>query len=243
MPGIRIAAFARTALLLAPALACTACLATQRAPAAPTPDHSRKEVHMHDATTPAPSTAIAAQTMAKRWLAFADQARASRDFERARFWKAMELPPQQLSDSQYFEEEPGYQAFTQEFAGGKWAGIASFGDGDGQPGARFARLAFEHPDDRLDNAALDLAPVCGLDLDGFRKALLDAGYLEGPTAPSDAGYASKGTATVVFSRGPLQVSLVTQREAAQPQARRERACVVSAEARDFSESPSDAGSR
>jgi len=243
MPGIRIAAFARTALLMAPALACAACLATARAPAAPTPDHSRKEVHMHEATTPAASAAIAAQTLAKRWLAFAGEVRSARDFERGRFWKAMGLPPQELSDSQSFEEEPGYQAFTQEFAGGQWAGIASFGDGDGQPGARFARLAFEHPDDRLDNAALDLGPVCELDLDGFRKALLGAGYLEGPSEPSAAEYASKGTATVVFNRGSLQVSLVTQREAAQPQARRERACVLSAEARDFAPAQPDAGSR
>ena len=241
MPGIRIAAVARTALLLAPALACAACLATARAPAAPTPDHSRKEVHMHDATTPAPSSAFAAQTLAKRWLAFAGEIRSARDFERGRFWKTMGLPPQALSDSQYFEDESGYQAFTQEFAGGQWAGIASFGDGDGQPGARFARLAFEHPDDRLDNAALDLGPVCALDLDGFRQALLGAGYLEGPTEPSAAEYANKGTATVVFNRGSLQVSLVTQRAAAPAQ--RERACVLSAEARDFSAAQPDAGSR
>lgn len=239
MPGIRIAAFARTALLLAPALACAACLATARPPAAPTPDHSRKEVHMHDAMTPAASAALAAQTLAERWLAFAGEIRSARDFQRSRFWKTMGLPPQELGDRQYFAEESGYQAFTQEFAGGQWAGIASFGDGDGQPGARFARLAFEHPDDRLDNAALDLGPVCEVDLDGFRQALLRAGYLEGPTEPSAPEYANKGTATVVFSRGSLQVSLVTQRATARAQ----RACVLSAEARDFSAAQPDAGSR
>lgn len=238
MSAVRPAAALRMTLLV-PALVCIACAAIPHTPLESAPAASGKQAGMHDAAArPAPALsarAITAETMARRWLEFTRAARSGLDLERGRFWKTMGLPLHKLSQSQYFAEEAGYQAFTQELADSKWSGTASFGDGDEQSGSRFARLAFEHPDNRLGNVELDLGPVCGVDLAGFRKALRGAGYMEGPTEPSALEYDSKGSTTIVFIRGALQVSLVAQREAAQPQARRERVCVLSAEARAFAE--------
>lgn len=245
MRSDRIASIVRVALVLPLTLSCAACLASK--PAHSNLKPSKVDAHMHDATTdPSPSGsagAIAPDTITRDLLKYIVSTRTERDLERSRFWAAMRLPPAELSDTQFFEEEDGYQAFTQELKNTQWSYTVSFSEGTDEVGSRAVRLVFDHPDNRVQNTGLDLGPICGIDLDGFRNELTHAGFLEGPPEPSRFEYEGKGAMSVTFTRGDIHVVLATQQEAALPVIKRAHACVLSVEARAFPNAQTDKASR
>jgi hypothetical protein len=191
---------------------------------------------MHDATShPAPtggSSFISPESIVQTLLAFINATHSERDFERKRFWTAMQLPPQQLSDQQYFEEEPGYQAFTQELADARWSYSLSLNEATQESGSPVARLAFEPPYDR----APDLGPICGVDFDTFRSELAKNGFVEGPPERGKSDYDAEGKKPFWFLRDRTSVSILTQQEATRPEAKRQHLCVLMVEARLLPES-------
>lgn len=198
---------------------------------------------MHDAPprlSPSGNTdVIAPQTIANDLLEFIRATRSESDLERRRFWKALRFPLHELSQSQYSTEENGYQAFTQELADTNWSYTVSFNEAGRVAGSKSVSLRFEHPDNRAENTDIDLGPICEVDFDGYHSALTQAGYLEGPPEPSRFEFENKAVTTFVFSRGDVHVWILTQQEAAQPEAKRRHACVISVEARTYSQSRKD----
>ncbi|TXI48864.1 MAG: hypothetical protein E6Q50_09210 [Lysobacter sp.] len=207
---------------------------------------SKVDSPMHDATTPpSPSDRtgeIAPETIVKRLLEFIRATQSVREMERGRFWTALALPPQVLSDRQYFGEEEGYQSFSQEIADTRWSYTVSFSENSNDGGSRSARLSFEHPENRNQNTDIDLGSICGVDIEAFRKDMKAAGFSEMRQEPSQFEYESKGVSSFGFRRNGILVDVVAQREAAQPEAKRKHLCVLGVEVRAFSDSPADGAS-
>jgi len=196
---------------------------------------SEVNASMHDATMrPSPSDnprTIAPEKVVKDFMEFISTIHSERDLESSRFWTAMHMPPQEINDDQYFAEESGYQAFSQQLPNTPWSYLVSFVEISEEPRSKSVRLEFNHPGNRVLNKSLDLGPVCGVDLEAFRKEMVGAGFLEGPSEPDRFEYEDKGVMAFIFMRGDIFVDVFSQWEAAEPEAKHQHACIRSIEAR------------
>lgn len=189
---------------------------------------------MHDTTShPArsgSSSFISPESIVQKLLAFIGGAHSGSDLERIRFWVAMQLPPHELSDRQYFEEEEGYQAFTQEVADTRWSYIVSLNQGSSESGLPRVRLAFESPN----GVAQDFAPVCRIDFESFRIALVGKGFVEGPPNVGKTDHAIVGRRKAWLIRDDISIHILAQQDAGQPGAKEGRFCLLAVEARSLS---------
>ena len=96
---------------------------------------------------------------------------------------------------------------------------------DGKYDAPGITLRFEHPKNDSTREA-EKASICVMDYEAYKQALLAQGFDIPFFEPSDLTYFSKGGMSYSFIRGSVAVTMYTEREGADTEAKKSRACPV-----------------
>lgn len=167
---------------------------------------------------------VAADSVARNFTTFIGTIRSESDLDRNRFWTAMQLPPKEHDEAQYFAKEDGYQAFSQQLEDTGGSYLVSFTESTKEPRTKSVCLEF---DGAADPPAT--GTKCGIDIDQFRKSITAAGFSEGPVEPSRFNNETLGKTWFTFIRGDIFVNVLAQEVRGDASAEYRHACIRSIE--------------
>ena len=147
----------------------------------------------------------------------------------ANFREAMHLP-EVLGKNQHIWDlnvEQGSISFNSDVPRTEWTyslGLSKPST-DGKYDAPGITLRFEHPKND-NNHEVEKTSICAIDYEAYKQALLAQGFDIPSFEPSEFTYFTKGGMSYTFIRGSVAVTIHTEREGADTETKKSRACPV-----------------
>ena len=144
----------------------------------------------------------------------------------ANFREAMQLPEVLgKNQSQEMSNDERYADLTSDVHGTEWTYSLSLSGSDRNNQPPGITLRFEHP--KNDNSQeVEKTSICTMDFEAYKHALLAQGFGIPSFEPSEFTYFTKGGMSYSFIRGSVAVTIHTEREGADTEAKKNRACPV-----------------
>lgn len=144
----------------------------------------------------------------------------------ANFREAMQLPEVLgKNQSQELSDDDRYADLSSDVHGTEWTYSLSLSGSDRNNQPPGITLRFEHP--KNDNIQeVEKTPICAMDYEAYKNALLAQGFGIPSFEPSEFTYFTKGGMSYTFIRGSVAVTIHTEREGADTETKKSRACPV-----------------